>query len=198
MKLLSLSFVFLLFSTPALAVWPRPQSITNGSTPLRLAPDFTINLSGISQPPQDLSDAVQRSTSFLKTDKLQALVPDRGASSAGSIQSARTLGSLSLRLTSSSGSVASISDYAMAGIGTQDESYTLQVPADGGAAVLTANTTLGLFRGLTTFEQLWYDLNGSTYTLQAPFQIRDAPAFVSVSFETFFPDSVTEERVCVC
>ncbi|KAG5732634.1 hypothetical protein E4T56_gene16912, partial [Termitomyces sp. T112] len=38
-------------------------------------------------------------------------------------------------------------------------------------------STLGLFRGLTTFGQLWYDLNGITYTLQAPFDIVDSPAF---------------------
>ncbi len=185
MKFLSVFSAFLLFSTPALAVWPRPQSITTGTTPLRLAPNFSINLSGIRQPPKDLSDAVQRSTSHLKTDKLQALVPDRGASSAKGVQSARTLRTLSLRLASTSGRAASISDGATAGIGTQDESYSLQVPADGGDAVLTANTALGLFRGLTTFEQLWYDLNGSTYTLQAPIQIKDAPAYVSASNLSF-------------
>lgn len=32
----------------------------------------------------------------------------------------------------------------------------LSVPDDGSDASLTANTGLGLLRGLTTFEQLWY------------------------------------------
>lgn len=192
MRFLSLLSAFFLFSTPALAVWPRPQSITTGSTALRLAPNFSIKLNGIHQPPKDLSDAVQRSLSHLKTDKLQALVQDRGASSAGAVKSAHTLGSLSLHLANNSGRVASISEGAMAGIGAQDESYTLQVPAGGGDAVLTANTALGLFRGLTTFEQLWYDLSGSTYTLQAPIQIKDAPAYVSVFFEAWFLGDVAE------
>ena len=45
--------------------------------------------------------------------------------------------------------------------------------------MLSANTTLGLFRGLTTFGQLWYDWDGTTYTLEAPINIVDSPAYVS-------------------
>jgi hexosaminidase len=53
----------------------------------------------------------------------------------------------------------------------------LTVPADGSAATLKANSTLGLFRGLTTFGQLWYDLDNMTYTIEAPISITDAPAY---------------------
>lgn len=181
MNFLSLLYAFLFFS-PALAIWPRPQNLTTGTTPLRLAPNFAIKFSGIRNVPRDLSDAARRTTNFLKTDKLQALVPDRGASSSGAVHSASTLRSLTLSLApsaASNGAVKDISDEVMSGVGTQDESYDLQVPSDGGNAVLTANSALGLFRGLTTFEQLWYDLDGATYTLQAPIQVKDAPTYVS-------------------
>jgi hypothetical protein len=172
----------LLFISPALAIWPRPQNLTTGQIALRLASDFSIKFSGINQVPQDLSDAAQRTADFLKTDKLQALVPDRGASSAGTIQSARTLSSLTATLAGSSGAVKSISEDATAGLGIADESYALQIPENGGTATLTANTALGLLRGFTSFGQLWYDLDGTTYTLEAPIQIKDASAYVSILF----------------
>jgi beta-acetyl hexosaminidase like len=41
-------------------------------------------------------------------------------------------------------------------LGTRDEGYSLVVPADGSYAVLRANSTLGLFRGLKTFTWLWF------------------------------------------
>jgi hypothetical protein len=81
----------------------------------------------------------------------------------------------------------------------------LNVPADGTGAVLSAASTLGLFRGLNTFAQLWYtydygkealdqdgknrDGNGVVpvvYTLSAPVAIQDSPAYVSL-VQDFFP-----------
>ncbi|KAF5355095.1 hypothetical protein D9756_005718 [Leucocoprinus leucothites] len=174
--MIALLYTFLFFPL-AFAIWPRPQNLTTGTIPLRLSPSFSIKLSGVSQVPKDLSDAIQRTTNFLKTDKLQALVPDRGASSSDAVTSAKVLQSLTAKLSQTSGSVKSISEGAMAGLGASDESYTLQVPANGGTATLTANTALGLFRGLITFGQLWYDLDGTTYTLNAPIQITDSPAY---------------------
>ncbi|KAJ3566880.1 hypothetical protein NP233_g6720 [Leucocoprinus birnbaumii] len=167
----------LLIVSPVVGIWPRPRNLTTGTTPLRLSSSFTINLSGISQAPQDLTDAISRTTAFLKKDKLQALVPDRGASSTSAVNSASTLQSLTIKLSQSSGAIQSIGEGAMAGLGVTDESYTLQVPATGGTASLTANTALGLFRGLTTFGQLWYDLDGTTYLLNAPIQVTDSPSY---------------------
>jgi len=169
------SFIFVL------AIWPRLHNLTTGNTPLRLANGFSIQLSGISQVPYDLSDAIQRTSHFLKADKLQALVPDRGASSSGAVKSAAILQSLLVKLSQHSGPVKSISEDTVAGLGASDESYTLRVPADSGTAILTANTAIGLFRGLTTFGQLWYNLDGSTYTLIAPIHVSDSPAYVSLS-----------------
>ncbi len=66
----------------------------------------------------------------------------------------------------------------MAELESRVDSYTLSVPANGRDATVTANSTLGLFRGLTTFSQLWYDWEGITYTPEAPLNIIDAPVYV--------------------
>ncbi|GLB38605.1 putative beta-acetyl hexosaminidase like [Lyophyllum shimeji] len=162
--------------SPAIAVWPLPRQYSTGTTPLRLSPAFHIDLSGIHGAPQDLVAAVARTSNYLRNDKLQALVPDRGASSGNAIRGAKSLNSLTVSLTTS-GKVRSISEEAVDDVESRVESYTLTVPADGSPASLKANSTLGLFRGLTTFGQLWYDLNGATYTLEAPFNIVDSPAY---------------------
>ncbi|KAF8993489.1 beta-hexosaminidase [Cyathus striatus] len=178
-------------ASPTFALWPIPQQITTGTTPLRLSSGFSIKLSGIKNAPTDLNDAVSRTKGFLQNDKLQALVPDRGASSAGAVKGAKTIKSLTLSLTSGE-ATKSIAEEAVAEIGTRSEGYTLTIPADGSDATLQANSTLGLFRGLTTFSQLWYDLSGTTYTLEAPIHVVDAPAYPYRGFmldtaRNFFP-----------
>ncbi|KAJ2919216.1 hypothetical protein MD484_g1274, partial [Candolleomyces efflorescens] len=157
-------------------LWPLPKDITTGTIPLRLAPGFSISLAGVRNPPKDLVSAVSRTQAHLKTDKLQALVPDRGASSRSAVAGARSLRSLRL-VYNGQGTPKTISEEAVAAIETRAEAYTLTVPSDGSEAVLTASSSLGLFRGLTTFGQLWYDLDGTTYTLQAPISISDSPAY---------------------
>jgi len=58
-----------------------------------------------------------------------------------------------------------------------DESYILSV-ASSGEVTVTANTSIGLSYGLTTFSQLFFQhsINGS-YTKLAPVTISDAPKF---------------------
>ena len=168
----SLSLI-LLAASPSLALWPWPTTISTGSTTLSLSSSFDIDASGIDSPPQDLVDAISRSKKNLAEDKLARLVPDRGASDA--FDGAPTLNALTLTLT---GETKSISEVATGELGTRDESYNLTVPADGSAATLSAATTLGLFRGLTTFEQLWYTSDEVIYTLEAPYDIDDAPVYV--------------------
>ena len=68
----------------------------------------------------------------------------------------------------------------------RNESYTLSIPVDGSDAILEANTTLGLFRGLATFEQLWYTFSGQVYAVDMPLHVEDAPVFVCSS--TFVPN----------
>lgn len=165
-------------SSFAYGLWPQPREITTGTTPLRLAPDFSVSLAGTLNAPTDLLDAVKRTQDYLKADKLQILVPDRGASSKEAVSGAPTLCTLRLDY-SGQGPIQPLSQDAIADIDSRVEGYTLVVPADGTEAVLTANSSLGFFRGLTTFGQMWYDLEGTAYTLQAPFNINDSPAYVS-------------------
>lgn len=108
----------------------------------------------------------------------QRLVVSRGKSDSTTIKKAESLSSLELSL-SDGAAVKSIAEESVEEITTRSECYVLSVPSDGSNAILTANSTLGLLRGLTTFEQLWYYLEGEIYTLEAPMQINDAPAYVS-------------------
>ncbi|KAJ7652604.1 N-acetylhexosaminidase [Mycena rosella] len=161
----------------AFALWPLPTGLSVGTTALRLGKTFDIKIS-IPNAPADLVAAVSRTKGFLANDKLEALVIDRGASSAKVVAAAKSLPSLTLSLVAiPAGGCKSLSSEAVAPIEDRVEGYTLTVPADGSGAVLKANSTLGLFRGLTTFSQLWYELEGSTYTLSAPVKISDAPVY---------------------
>ena len=60
-----------------------------------------------------------------------------------------------------------------------DESYSLSVPAAGGAATLSANTVWGALHGLETFSQLvMFNFTSERYVLpHAPWTIADSPRF---------------------
>lgn len=174
MLILTAVTALLAISPTALALWPQPRDIKTGTTPLRLSQSFAIKIN-TQNTPKDLLEAVVRTREYLHKDKLRILVPDRGASLKSSVANAKALGCLNLVLTSRT--VRSISEEAIAPIGTRDEGYTLNVPSDGSDATLTASSSLGIFRGLTTFSQLWYELDGTTYTTQAPIAITDSPAY---------------------
>jgi len=60
-----------------------------------------------------------------------------------------------------------------------DESYTLDIPADGSPATLTANTTYGAYWGLQTLSQaIRYSFDTQQYGIAGvPLAIADAPAF---------------------
>jgi hexosaminidase len=161
------------------ALWPLPTSLSTGTTALTLASNFDISTSSICDPPQDLLDAISRTKAYLRTDQLEALVVGRGASYVSSLQAARSLSSLVLSYDIGwhTGNVTSISQEAMDVIENRVEGYVLDVPEDGSAATIKANSTLGLFRGLTTFGQLWYYFNNITYTVEAPVSIADSPVY---------------------
>ena len=166
----------------ASALWPIPRSLQTGTTLLKLSPDFNIQLSGI-YPPQDLDDAIWRTQSRLCSDRLQRLVVGRGANDRAALKDAPSLSQLTLALTPGSPPIQSILEEATKEITTRSEAYSLTVPnTDQGVATLTANSSLGLLRGLTTFEQLWYQLSDTVYSYQTPVQItNDSPAYVRVS-----------------
>lgn len=169
----------LLAATRTAALWPLPQELSTGTSALKLSPAFTVDLSGVANTPSDLYDAVSRVKTQLNDDKLAILTVDRGASNANAVEKAKSLSQLRVSVPKGT-KIQSISHEAVQPLGTRQEGYTLVVPADGSPATLTANSSLGLLRGLTTFTQLWYDLDGTTYTIQAPVHITDAPAYVSV------------------
>jgi hexosaminidase len=194
MVLISLTLVSLLslnFNGVS-ALWPQPRQLTTGTTPLKLSKSFDVQLSGISSAPKDLQDAIQTLKSQLTNDKLAILTVDRGASFKGAVGRAKTLSKLSVSLSSSSSAagtnstskkpagIKSISEEAVLPLEQRQEGYTLSVPVDGSVATLEANSTLGLYRGLTTFGQLWFDLDGTTYLTNGPVQIQDSPLYVSL------------------
>ena len=168
----SVVLVALLAGNVVNALWPLPRSITTGSTGLVLSPDFKIDVKGSC--PDDLRSAVSRTLDFIHKDKHERLVVGRGSVDADAIESAKQLTSLVV----TGGGKNSIATEAIAPLGTRDEAYSLNVPSDGSPATLSANSTLGLFRGLTTFSQIWYFHDSNVYTVEAPIAISDSPAFV--------------------
>jgi hexosaminidase len=69
------------------------------------------------------------------------------------------------------------SDLAKPLAGTVDESYALEVSNSGNVSI-TANSSVGIVRGLVTFTQLFYKhTDGGAYTPLAPVTIFDAPVF---------------------
>ncbi|KAG8770215.1 N-acetyl-glucosamine-6-phosphate deacetylase [Ceratobasidium sp. 428] len=172
----SLALLALLSANPAQALWPRPTELKSGTTALRLSSSVSISLPAGA--PSDLKDAVTRTQAQLKGDKFERLVVGRGASDAARIKSARELSKLVLSYGKGySATGKSLQTESTTTLGTRDEGYTLTVPSDGSAATLTANSTLGLFRGLTTFTQMWYSYDTYTYTAEAPYAITDKPAY---------------------
>ncbi len=199
---------YLLFLLPILslvhALWPQPRNLQTGTSALRLAPNTTFKISvEVANPPADLLAAVERTHAYLFTDNLARLVPSHGAEDLPALAHAKSLPGLTLRLQAQGegSDVVSreIAIEARTYISDRQEGYSLNVPADGTEATISAASTLGLFRGLNTFAQLWYtfgygketmDQDGSledcgtgavVYTLSAPVAIQDSPAYVSPS-----------------
>ncbi|KAF8133373.1 glycoside hydrolase family 20 protein [Boletus edulis] len=157
------------------ALWPIPATLSTGNTALVLSSNFYFDVA-VQNAPADLHNAVQQAQYYLENDKLGRLVVGRGANDSAALTNAKSLPSL--KLTLSSGATANpIATESVKPLGTRSEEYVLTVPADGSPATLSANSTLGLYRGLTTFGQMWYYYGGKTYTLEAPISIKDAPAY---------------------
>ncbi|KAH9922897.1 N-acetylhexosaminidase [Fomitopsis serialis] len=160
------------------ALWPLPQSLSEGTSALRLSPGFHITLapSIAFGAPLDLYEAIGRTQAYLFTDNLGRLVVGRGASDVAAFETAAYLTELQLALEPGS-TVNTITTEAQKPIAERDEAYTLTVPANGSAAIITATSTLGLYRGLTTFGQLWYEYDGTIYAFNTPVEIEDKPAY---------------------
>ncbi|KAG1899664.1 glycoside hydrolase family 20 protein [Suillus fuscotomentosus] len=157
------------------ALWPIPNKLETGTTALTVSPFFYFDVQ-VEGAPLDLYEAVSQAQFYLANDKLGRLVVGRGANDTTALVGANTLSTLTLSLMSGA-TAEPIASEAVKPLGTRSEEYTLTIPADGSAATLVANSTLGLYRGLTTFNQLFYYYSGVTYTLLAPIAITDTPAY---------------------
>ncbi|ORY69311.1 glycoside hydrolase family 20 protein [Leucosporidium creatinivorum] len=198
MKIYLIASVLVLLLEPVKGLWPAPQELERGKDVIRLAEEFDITLKGSALLENaaylgDLMDGVKRTHEYLINDNLQRLVVGRGESDRSLVNAAPELVGLNLVLADSEWSpiVLSVTEEAHKLYEDQDESYTLNIPsnstsANGGAllATLSANTTLGLIRGLQTFSQLVYTLpsGGYRYIINTPISIRDAPAFSHRAF----------------
>jgi len=182
----------LLFSHGTHALWPQPRSFQTGSLPVLIPSSFTITVDVPNAPP-DLLAAAERARAQLDTDQLARLVPSRGAEDLPALANALSVPGLTIRLEGDGhpyAPVRNISDEARAPLALRNEQYSLSVPSIGSQAVITAPTTLGLFRGLNAFVQLWYfydvleedgayGLSGPlVYMLNAPILIQDWPTYV--------------------
>ena len=151
------------------ALWLLSRSISTGSTALLLSPTLDIEVNG--PYPDDLKCAVARTLEYIQNDKHGRLVVCCGIGYAEALRS----------LVVSSKDSGTIATEARAPLGTRDEVYVLNIPSNGSPTTFSANSTLGLFRGLTTFSQIWYTYESSIYTVEAPISILDYPAFVRFS-----------------
>ncbi|KAK8843396.1 hypothetical protein IAR55_007053 [Kwoniella newhampshirensis] len=161
----------------------------DGSTPLCLSSTFTISLDTASldghEPPDDLLRGLKRTEQNLAKIGMTYLSPDHGAKFLYAGKCDRYLDSLIVHLTNYDGST--IFDQSVSPVETRPdhEAYNLSIPLHG-AAKITTGGALGAFRGLTTFEGLWYTLEPSSrrgkgekvaYAPHAPYEIEDKPAF---------------------
>lgn len=196
--------------TPVHALWPIPRTLSTGQSALTMGEGFSIDTTAIHNPPRDLKDAVSRTRHYIREDKFGRLVVGRGPGDGVSLGNAPKLNKLSLRLRDMNQTdvtvnlllnydydgldterkldvkaqrTPSISEITALPVEQRDESYRLEIPSDGTDAILVANTTLGLLRGLTTFSQVWYQYDQWVYTVEAPFKIVDEPYYVSCDIQ---------------
>lgn len=174
------------------------------------APRCTVIAHRILTTAPQLEPAISRARRHLAADGLQRLTVDRGESQRCATQATPTLVQHSLTPSSCSDAVEAASVLCRLDLRLNstepyttlasqlgrpyehmDESYTLEVPDSGNsddplplAAKLSANTSLGLVRGLDTFAQLVYALpqlgaasESTRYIPHVPLRIVDRPAF---------------------
>jgi hexosaminidase len=186
---------------PKLRVVPLPTSFTVGFTPIIISPNLTINLvtsGGVAiSPPFDLGEAIERTKGHIFQTRHQYLSPTRGSEFFDTVPAATSvpvLTNISLQLKSHDLDTPSLTIAQCAHAAVEDrselETYRLTI-SDGAHCLISSNSTLGLLRGLTTFEQLIYHLPlghgdkaetgesglGKLYAPHAPYEIKDRPAF---------------------
>jgi hexosaminidase len=155
------------------SLWPLPVHITSGNGNVTVPPSISFVAS---TPSTDLSNAFTRIAALMFQHNLPASSRDiveklraGGASKLGGVSADPVMSTINVN-------VADVNVPLQLGV---DESYTLNIPADGSAATLTANTVYGAYHGLQTFSQLvrWNPDQKIYQVTAAPVVINDAPRF---------------------
>ncbi|XP_051143875.1 beta-hexosaminidase 2 [Andrographis paniculata] len=141
-------------------VWPKPATFQwRSPQAILLSPNFSIS----APPHRYLTPAVGRYLRLVLTEHHRPLVnPPLNVTSASPL-SALTI---------------DVSDTGAPLTHGADESYSLSVPCDGGAATIRAETAWGAMRGLETFSQLVYSPSPPSSKVACGMHISDAPLFV--------------------
>jgi hexosaminidase len=162
---------------------PLPANYTTGDTVVCLSPDFEVTFA---HAPPDLERAAGRMLARLRESRHTYLSPTRGGEFFVKGGCELFVDALDVEVASPG----SVFGHATRRVETRSEGYRLDVRA--GRARAAADTALGAFRALTTFENLWYTAalgpgtSGQvplarpaevTYAPFAPYAIADAPAF---------------------
>ena len=144
-----------------LGIVPLPAEYTLGQTPICLSPDFSITTNSLGGDlPEDLWNAIIRTTEALRRTQHTYLSTEHGREHFPNEKCGAVLESLVLHYdVETDESVVSIKEDATRLVEdrVELEGYTLDVPL-GPEATLSSKSSLGLFRGLTTFQQLFYAL----------------------------------------
>jgi hexosaminidase len=142
-----------------LNVLPLPTQYTTGNKVICLSPDFTVTFD--SQVPDDLKKAAQRVEKGIWDHKHQYLSIKRGAEFFEEEKGCEyTLSTIEVIVNHHGhGFIPSIMDSAIRTAEDRPdlEAYTLFIPL-GDRATIKSQTALGAYRGLTTFENLFYHL----------------------------------------
>ncbi|KAK3310151.1 glycoside hydrolase family 20 protein [Chaetomium strumarium] len=189
---------------PAAAIWPAPQSFTNGTSVLYLHQNIKVTYNNESiqytygYEPRTLTskEVVQAGVSRALTGILNSKFVPWMLHKPGSdfepdlAKGQKWLNTLQITQTSKD-EPSAFKPLA----GEVDESYNLTMSADGDVK-LSAVSSIGVLRGLETFTQLFYQHSKGNfwYTPYAPVSIQDAPKFPhrGVMMDTarhFFPVS---------
>lgn len=173
----------------ASAVWPAPAHHSKGTHAVRLSESFSIPCGHLPSCPSDLQSAIFSVLRQIKRDHMTPLTVELGALEEDACASDHTLNELVLQLSIGQsrkltpvGPLLPVDDISYEinrPPQDRDESYRLEVHVSSTRAILYANTTLGLLRGLQSFSQLVYAHREGDcrYVLEAPHLILDSPAY---------------------
>ncbi|KAJ2726514.1 Glucosamine-6-phosphate isomerase (Glucosamine-6-phosphate deaminase) (GNPDA) (GlcN6P deaminase) [Coemansia sp. Benny D115] len=160
MKVTASALGMLLALPAALAVWPIPHTLEQGSSNTQAS---WISIGAKGNVGSIARSAIRRYSGIINGESFTAPVNYKQ----GEVKTSGAFEGLEV-------SVEDTSDEL--GLGT-DESYTLDIPVSG-KGVLKAKTPYGAIRGLETFSQLVYANGKKSKAIQnTPIHIADAPAF---------------------